>query len=540
MHPALEIPDVIDEICSHIVPNYPGMRDLARLARTTHIFQDPALNLLWRWQGTFANLLRCIPADVWNIPVEKGSVDALVCFHLGNPFYPPLTAADQELARPIMPVDWQRALLYFQRVKTLYADSVQELPSREVFEILTSYLPVEHLFPNLRSLTWYHDHFPDLCPYIRTVAGPRLSRLEIQFHPTMSHLSVLSSIAVKCPHITDVEISCSGFIDSHRLNADETRACMSSFLRGLKSLERLKLWGPDLDLSTYEHLASLSTFKYLDLENLHYFPPFTTLPSSDTRSSGLTTVKIWLTNIEVARFIRFWSGAPLADVDMLVSVHSLATLAAIPELFCAIAASIPRTALRSLIFTISCSYFDPPAHSSLPPPPMTIAAALQQLFCFPNITILNLRLCEGFGLDDSIVLQMARAWPALRFLNLASFGIDAEEEPRVTLAAFPVFAQYCPELRSLGILINALGIPSTPSNSLQPAVRGPVTMLDVGYAPIGDPAAVASFIFAVFPHVSEIRTGPSQQVFTREENLQFESRWETVERLLAHKRRTSS
>jgi hypothetical protein len=78
MHRALQILEVVEEICSHVVPNQPGRHTLASLARTATLFQDPALNILWRWQGTFAHILRCMPEDLWNVPVREGSVNILV------------------------------------------------------------------------------------------------------------------------------------------------------------------------------------------------------------------------------------------------------------------------------------------------------------------------------------------------------------------------------------------------------------------------------------------------------------------------------
>ncbi|KAJ7664525.1 hypothetical protein DFH06DRAFT_324795 [Mycena polygramma] len=95
-HP-LEIPEIVAHICSQIVNNQPGRRDLASLARTAKIFQDGALNGIWQWQGTFAHILRLMPPDLWNTSVEDGSVYTL------------------ELVRPISTADWERPLFYLHR-----------------------------------------------------------------------------------------------------------------------------------------------------------------------------------------------------------------------------------------------------------------------------------------------------------------------------------------------------------------------------------------------------------------------------------------
>ncbi|KAJ7697239.1 hypothetical protein B0H17DRAFT_1052430 [Mycena rosella] len=112
-------------VCSHILPDEPqsdsGARDLAALARTSRALQEPALNALWRSQETFAHILRCMPSDLWNIPVVSGAV-----YHL-------------EVVRPLALSDWERPLFYMNRVRIL---------------TLSLCLPKEHFFPHINSLVW--------------------------------------------------------------------------------------------------------------------------------------------------------------------------------------------------------------------------------------------------------------------------------------------------------------------------------------------------------------------------------------------------
>ncbi|KAJ7670151.1 hypothetical protein DFH06DRAFT_1373009 [Mycena polygramma] len=207
-HP-LEIPEIVALVCSQIVNTPAGRQDLAALARTAKIFQDGALNGIWQWQGSFVHILRLMPLDLWNAPVENGSINKLVCLSL---IYvePRLTDEDgnQELVRPIGSADWERPLFYLHRVKTFNASTSEELPSPALFESLSSSCPREHLFPNIRSLTWTHNQSrsPGLYPCIRVVVGPRLKQLDIRIPIFVSDVSVLPDIAVKCPELADVEI----------------------------------------------------------------------------------------------------------------------------------------------------------------------------------------------------------------------------------------------------------------------------------------------------------------------------------------------
>ncbi|KAJ7035788.1 hypothetical protein C8F04DRAFT_1097364 [Mycena alexandri] len=38
---------------------------LARLARTCKTLSEPALDVLWTFQGTVFNVLKCLPRDLW-------------------------------------------------------------------------------------------------------------------------------------------------------------------------------------------------------------------------------------------------------------------------------------------------------------------------------------------------------------------------------------------------------------------------------------------------------------------------------------------
>lgn len=73
MHRGLQILELIELICAQVGTDgvHPlskdESRDLSVLARTSKAFLNPALNVLWRHQDTIVNLLKCMPADLWDI-----------------------------------------------------------------------------------------------------------------------------------------------------------------------------------------------------------------------------------------------------------------------------------------------------------------------------------------------------------------------------------------------------------------------------------------------------------------------------------------
>jgi hypothetical protein len=82
MHRALKIVEVVEMICGQLDAQldnplsnrwyqHASRSSLARLARTSTTFLDPALNVLWRHQGTLVHLLKCMPSDVWDIDIPE-------------------------------------------------------------------------------------------------------------------------------------------------------------------------------------------------------------------------------------------------------------------------------------------------------------------------------------------------------------------------------------------------------------------------------------------------------------------------------------
>ncbi|KAF8124950.1 hypothetical protein EV363DRAFT_1353197 [Boletus edulis] len=70
MHHSLDIPEILYNIFGHLAPDQgwswtydqlPGIRTLAKLARTCRAFKEPALDVLWSELPDFSALMRCVP-----------------------------------------------------------------------------------------------------------------------------------------------------------------------------------------------------------------------------------------------------------------------------------------------------------------------------------------------------------------------------------------------------------------------------------------------------------------------------------------------
>jgi hypothetical protein len=70
---ALQINEIVRMICDQAeaadVESYSPPHTLLSLARTSRIFSDPALDLIWREQSSLVPLVKCMPDTLWE---ERG------------------------------------------------------------------------------------------------------------------------------------------------------------------------------------------------------------------------------------------------------------------------------------------------------------------------------------------------------------------------------------------------------------------------------------------------------------------------------------
>ncbi|KAJ6587587.1 hypothetical protein DFH09DRAFT_909630 [Mycena vulgaris] len=178
MHHALSILEIVEFICQQTSDSG---RHLSVLARTSTIFQNPALNVLWAEQSTILNLLRCMPDDLWDISRTDY-----------NPYITHI-----RLRRVITSTDWERPLLYSHRVRTFYMRRTCSPESSDAFEALRLSLAGQYLFPSLQSFHWFPplELFPHpLVSYAQ--AKPARSQLYHVVHTPIHPLEPLPQLSV--------------------------------------------------------------------------------------------------------------------------------------------------------------------------------------------------------------------------------------------------------------------------------------------------------------------------------------------------------
>ncbi|KAJ7124023.1 hypothetical protein C8R43DRAFT_1135810 [Mycena crocata] len=402
---------------------------LAAWAQTSRAFHDPALDVLWHFQ-TLDDLLRCLPGNL----------------ALGQRVGPHEKQATR-LLRLMVAEDWNRVRIHVRHIRTL---SCHHITSSDMISTIIRVLP-RNLFPKLRAITCGRFHLF----LMEDLLGPAITKFNVHL-PKHSSASRLSSLAS-----TRLEYM---YYDGRDLCGEVSQAVC-----GLHHLETIEVYG--IDWQAIQHLGRLQSLALLRLPQL----PSCLLTSSDVSSFSSLT-KLWLGRrvpvTSTIHLLKLFRNPPLTALDTTVDVAPT-TAAEAHTLFSALATGCSHNSLTSL--QLACEEM-----SSLlwDDPYLLSAAALHVLLCFSKFTVLSIQWPLGIDLDDGTVSDLARAWARVEYLLLTS--LDRPVPPRTTLRCLCSFAEHCPRLQSLEIILDASDVP-VPDNSLPPHH---LFSLDVSYSPI--------------------------------------------------------
>ncbi|KAJ7192025.1 hypothetical protein GGX14DRAFT_596483 [Mycena pura] len=461
MHRSLQIEEIRCEIVSRVHHD----ASLAVLAQTCQLFQDPALNILWRKQETLYHLARCFPSD---LVIEEDSPD--------------LSGRKRmRLLRPIVATDWERPLFYSHRVRHFIFDG-PKYPvdlSDWIFSVLSLSLPGEYVFPNLESLDWSPSE--DCFPFIRLFLAPSVSSLSVNFPNSPSCLSLLSALSQKHSSLTAIAFKGQGVDNGY----------ISLFANNLTHIETLDV--PGLDWSALQHLSRLTTLRSLRLEK--FIAPIPCPLFSSAAFSALETISI---DGIATPFLAAMSSAPLRSLS--IRFASCISSAEVSVLYRAITANISLTTLTHFTQEIdvemerTCMIID--------------NNSMRSLCCFPNLVDVTITSPAGFELDDDTLADLALA-----------------AEPRVTLAALHHLAEHCSQLRVLRLPFNATVVPPAAPVSGKRVVHAALQSLYIEDCPIEASLPVSRFLSGIFPHVSvetsSASTGRDRWMEVREQLLHF-------------------
>ncbi|KAJ7762537.1 hypothetical protein B0H16DRAFT_1718986 [Mycena metata] len=478
MHRALQIPEVVELICS-----VAEFSTLAALAQTFRAFQPPALAVLWEKQTNLMRLLKCMPSDAWELKI--------------TPILLVAESTKVKFLRPITPSDWTRVLFYANYVKSFVQEGVDPV-TWEVYATLSLSLPTYPLFPNVRCITW--DTQDEVFPYFRMLVGNKLRSIVIGMHGSEAvRSSLLSSLTTFHPKLTHLEFNPTLF-DSPMI----TQAIYSAICR-LNHLESLKF--SSLDLPSLLHLARLPNLRTLHLHKL----PHDSATVSDFRTRIENTgpvfgsLREFTSYSESVKHITWFLDA--IDPDALDKVDLEIESPILSEDWHNLNTSLAQTSSKTLtkIALMEMFSFDHvvPDHFEL----MFPTECMQPLLSCTNLTEVAVLPGHGIHLDDAFLKLMALAWPQLQKLDLSPRCQSAHYVPQVTLAGLIPLAQHCRDLVSLALVMNATV--TDPHSKEKPGggiTNTALTDLEVVESPLSSPGAVASFLSAIFPNLRRVAT----------------------------------
>ncbi|KII88042.1 hypothetical protein PLICRDRAFT_176786 [Plicaturopsis crispa FD-325 SS-3] len=131
-------------------------------------------------------------------------------------------------------------------------------------------------------------------------------------------------------------------------------------------------------------------------------------------------------------------------------------------------------------------------------------STLQPLFSFSAMTHFVFNAVNGFDMGDAELAMVARAWPFLECLSLAS-TVGWASPSRVTLKGLVSLLTFCPHLTKLGLVLDATAHDGT--TSATPLVQNhKITDIHLGNSPI-DAAhcySVAAYLSHILPNLVDM------------------------------------
>ncbi|KAF7376547.1 hypothetical protein MSAN_00070900 [Mycena sanguinolenta] len=230
---ALEIPEIVRIICGEEVA-------LVRLATTSKIFTEPALDLIWSDQTSLVPLIKCTPETLW----ETRGQGAGSIIHL---------------RRPIISADLPRLLFYSARVRNLtLRDSSNYIFGTvhpDFLRALDMSMPVQ-CFPKLSEFSWFPKK-KDVFSIMRHFLGHRIRKIDLQLDDR-AMLSIIPFAKGSCPLVSNFSFSA----PAERVSLALVTT-VSDAVCGWQNLTCLAV--PDLDKIAFMHVAELPLLTDLSL-----------------------------------------------------------------------------------------------------------------------------------------------------------------------------------------------------------------------------------------------------------------------------------
>ncbi|TRM67395.1 hypothetical protein BD626DRAFT_544904 [Schizophyllum amplum] len=357
------------------------------------------------------------------------------------------------------------------------------------------------LLPNLTHISWNIGDIHLL--YLRYLATPALVSLYITGGMlSMGEVHILQFIQQRCENVTKVRLqfdhsgplgqpvtvrSLGEVICSWRLRSLATSHIDAKALRKLAASPTLRTF----HVTAESGVQDCITMAVLTGPNLPLSFPLQAF-------SVLTnmTIRSWVKDTSLARMLRLCSFGCLDTLK----IHSLLPPVGWQNLLTAVREShASRKALRRLVLKERVRL----GADSDDPSPGSVIAPLRDFGALEELTLSS---NSGFSLDSDELLNMAKAWPQIRVLQIFPASYSPDETLRLPMHALQHLAAHCPRLSTLHLEVDAteVSLSQAPPDVRNYALR----TLNVGWSPISSAVGVSAYLSSVFPNIDSIECGP--------------------------------
>ena len=347
-----------------------------------------------------------------------------------------------------------------------------------VCTVMTSRRPLP-LLVNLQHLMF--DGSEICLPFF----GPKLSRLSTFDFNDTSPVNFIPFIKTLVPNLEHLSIS--GFAKSARTICEVV--CSLHHLHSLYMFDIPVTSACITHLSTLPNLRQLSATitadSHVQTGSCNRFPALVGLELS---------ANSWPLLIDFLK--AYVQDLPLRDFSC--RVDQVPTPEHLDQLFDTLRKYLPNS-VRGIVLS-------PPLHWNYPPAlPVLNPNSIRRLLTFPNLENLAILTPISFeDVDDTLIGEIASAWPRLTSLEFPSPSLFTPRT-KVTVCGLRPLADQCANLGKLSISLDP-AVPDTHVR-LKPDGTSYDTSLSsfmVGYSPMKDPVAVASFLADVFPNLHKV------------------------------------
>ncbi|KAJ7831540.1 hypothetical protein B0H14DRAFT_3713378 [Mycena olivaceomarginata] len=417
-----------------------------------------------------------MPADVWDI-LEFTNDDSW-----------PEDSLSIVSTRIILSGDWERPMFYRHRVKSFALDQEHFLEGLNFFDALSLSLPTQPIFPNLQQLRWMpqpHTAFP----HIRLFLAPQIKELTLGSLESVAHLCILSNLATRYPFLTKLDID--------TILVEASAPLLSALVKASGHLQSLAI--PGLDDEAIVHASTLPGLRSFEFQRRD--TPIPPLRSSRTSVPFPSLTHLTTPTMQDAIMIL---PSPVKRSLLCFrtdTIGSRNTAAFARGFYSTLARHCSHSSLQELFVNRDASF--PTMLSTDQYHLYTVGGdILKPLLSFTNLVAVILDHPVGFDLDNSVIREMASAWPRIVHLYLTSAS-HGHLRSRVTLAGLYALAAHCPDLHYLAMTFDAIVVPKI---TMVKRTQRALGYLAVALSPITKPLRVANFMSAMFPTLVTIST----------------------------------